>query len=128
MERYKWSKSQTQCTQVLRPQNQQHVLLVRNNNMAKQLQYVFDQYRIDIMGLQEVCINWSKFKSSQTLALLLRHGSEAIRSAVSSDKNEELKNLGRYQRGGMSTIIRVQLAGFVVDSGVDSMGLGHWLW
>jgi len=77
---------------------------LRNNYKAERLKYLFEQYGIDTMGLQEVCINWSKFKSSQTLALLLRHGPEAIRSVTSFNKNE-IKNMGKYKRGGTSTII-----------------------
>ena len=97
------------------------------NYKAERLKYIFEQYGIDTMGLQEVCINWSKFKSSQTLASLLRHGPERIRSVASYNKTE-LENQGRHQRGGTSTIIRDQLAGFVVDSGVDATGLGRYSW
>ena len=47
---------------------------LKHNYKAERLKYLFEQYGIDTMGLQEVCINWIKFKSSQTLASLLRHG------------------------------------------------------
>ena len=67
-----------------------------HNYKAERLKYVFEQYGIDTMGLQEVCINWSKFKSSQTLASLLRHGPERIRSVASFNKTE-LENMGRHQ-------------------------------
>ena len=100
---------------------------LRHNYKAERLKYLFAQYGIDTMGLQEVCINWSMFKSSQTLASLLRHGPEAIRSVASYNTNE-IKNMGKHQRGGTSTVIRDQLAAFVVDSGVDATGLGRWSW
>ena len=45
-----------------------------NNYKAERLKYVFQQYGIDSAGLQEVCINWSPFKLSQTTASLLRDG------------------------------------------------------
>ena len=77
---------------------------LQNNFNAERLKDLFEQYGINTMGLQEVCINWSKFKSSaQTLASLLRHGPEAIRSVASFNKNE-VKNMGNYQQGGTSTI------------------------
>ena len=79
------------------------------------------------MGLQEVCINWKNFKASQTMASLLRHGAEPIRSVASQNKAEG-ENLGNKQRGGTSTVIKDSLAAYVKDSGVDHTGLGRWSW
>ena len=63
----------------------------------------------------------------QTHALLLRHGPEAITRPVASFEKNEIKNIGRHQRGGTSAIIWDQLAGFVLDSGVDPTGSGKHL-
>ena len=99
------------------------------NYKAERLKYVFEQHGIDTMGLQEVCINWKAFKASQTLASLLRSGHESMRSTASHNKrDEEIKNIGRKQRGGTAVIMKERLAAFVVDSGVDHTDLGRWSW
>ena len=89
---------------------------LRNNYRAEILKYVFRQYGIDLAGFH-VCINWSAFKPSQTLASLLCGGAEPIRSVASHSKRET-RNIGRRQRGGTATILRDQLAAFVKDSDV----------
>ena len=68
------------------------------------------------MGLQETCINWSEFKTSRTLASLLRNGADPIRS-VHSYNTIETENIGYKQRGGTATVLYGQLAGKVIDSG-----------
>ena len=49
---------------------------------------------------------------------------------VISNNNNESKpnNIGRHQRGGIATIIREQLAAFIIGSGVDHIELGRWSW
>ena len=98
-----------------------------NNYKANRLKHVFQQYGVDSCGLQEVCLNWSAFKPSQTLATLLRNGAEQIRSVAAHYKPER-PSLARTQRGGTATIIRNELAGYVRDSGVDWRNLGRWSW
>ena len=75
---------------------------------------------MDITG-QEVCINWSDFKASQTIASILNQ-------SVASHNERETKNVGRYERGGTATILQDQLAAFIIDSGNDYTGLGRWYW
>ena len=45
---------------------------LKDNYKAKWLEFIFKKYGVDITGLQEVCINWSDFNLSQTLASILR--------------------------------------------------------
>jgi hypothetical protein len=99
----------------------------RDNYKADRLKFILEKYGVDAVGLQEVCINWSEFKASQTVASILRVKAEKIRS-VASHNERETKNIGRYQRGGTATILRDQLAAFVVDQGNDHTGLGRWSW
>ena len=42
-----------------------------NNYKVDWLKFLLKQYNIDSIGLQEGCINWSAFKSSETLSSLL---------------------------------------------------------
>ena len=60
---------------------------------------------MDIVGLQELCINWSKLKVSQTIASILRVKTGKIRS-VSSHNERETKYIGWYKIGGTATILR----------------------
>ena len=45
---------------------------LHKNFKAEKLRFMLKSHRIDAMGLQETCINWAAFKSSKTLASLLR--------------------------------------------------------
>ena len=95
----------------------------KNNYKANRLKHVFQQYGVDSCGLQEVCLNWSAFKPSQTLTSLLRNGAEQIRSVAAHYKPER-PSLARSQREGTATIIRDELAGYVKDPGMDWRDLG----
>ena len=101
----------------------------KGNYKAERLKYLFKQYDIDSIGLQEVCINWSALKPSETLAALLRDPSVPLRS-VSSHNTLQSKNCGRTQRGGTATILRDRLASYVKTDGTgqDPTGLGRWSW
>jgi len=72
---------------------------LKYNYKAKRLKFIFEKYGVDIAGLQEVYINWSKFKASQIIASILRVKTEKIR-LVASHNERETKNIGRYQREG----------------------------
>ena len=49
---------------------------LKDNYKAEWLRFIFKKYVVNIAGLQEVCINWGNFKSSQTLASILRAKAE----------------------------------------------------
>ena len=99
----------------------------KNNFKAERLKYILHKYKIDGMGLQEVCINWSNFPNSFTVASLLRSNVENCRSVDSHNKLEPNKS-GNKQRGGTSTLLRDQLSTYVKKTGKDHTGLGRWSW
>ena len=41
---------------------------------------------------------------------------------MASSNKQETDNIGRYQKGGITTIIQEQLASFVTESSVDHTG------
>ena len=43
----------------------------RDNYKADRLKFIFEKYGVDTAGLQEVYINWSGLKASQTIASIL---------------------------------------------------------
>ena len=99
----------------------------QNNPKADHLKFILKHYQIDGLGLQEPCINWCAFKSSITLASLLRDGTTPIKS-VHSHNLHETDNIGRKQRGGTATLLRDELAARVIDRGWDETRLGRWSW
>ena len=90
----------------------------QSNYKRERLEFIFDKYKIDTMGLQEVCVNWTNFKPSQSMASMLRKGDEPIKSVVLQNKTEG-KGVGDKQRGGTSTIIKDSLSTYVKTSGMD---------
>ena len=100
---------------------------LRHNHKADRLKFLMERLKIDVVGLQEVCVNWSVFKASQNIGALLRRGDEPIRSVASHNRLEQT-NAGRAQRGGTATIVHDLIAPFVKNSNVDHTKLGRWSW
>ena len=99
------------------------------NYKTEQLRFMLKMHKVDAMGLQESCINWSAFKSSKTLALLLRQGVNNIRSVHSKNtRPEEVENVDCNQRRGTSTMLCGKLFNHYKDLGKDHTGLGRWSW
>ena len=99
----------------------------RKNHKADRLKSILDKYQLDAVNLQEVCINWARYKSSDTLAALLRSCHEPLRNVRSYNKHES-DNIGTVQRGGTATILRGPLSQFVKDQGNYPTMLGRWSW
>ena len=98
----------------------------RKNHKADRLKSILDKYQLDAVGLQEVCINWARYKSSDTLAVLLRSCYEPLKNVRSYNEHES-DNIGTVQRGGTATILRGPLLQFVKDQGKGPIKLGRWL-
>ena len=77
----------------------------RYNYKAKRLRWAMFNYKIESMGIQEVGVNWRNFKTSNTLASLLRQGSNPIRS-VNSFSRLDTKNIDNTQRGSIATVTK----------------------
>ena len=77
----------------------------RFNHKADRLREVISRYHLDVVGIQEVKVNWDEFKASNTLGALLRKGSEPIRSKQLYNKHKT-KNIGKLQRGGTATVLQ----------------------
>ena len=55
----------------------------KNSNKAARLRHIIQEYGVDSVGLQEVCVNWEKLPPSKSLAESLREKVESIRSIAS---------------------------------------------
>ena len=69
------------------------------NVKVQRLRYIIGQYLLDCIGCQEVCINWAKYRPSETLAALIRDGNTELRSVYSYNRHEG-DNKSNQQRGG----------------------------
>ena len=65
---------------------------LRDNYKAERLKCLLKKYSIDTAGFQEVCINWSALKPSQTMASLL--GYEDSLCLFHFHNTREVKNVG----------------------------------
>ena len=97
------------------------------NPKADRLRQLIPKYKIDVLGMQETCVNWSEFKPSNTVASLLRSRDVPIRSTHSYNKHES-DNIGLVQRGGTVTLTNDSVSTYVKDSGSDHTMLGRWSW
>ena len=61
---------------------------LEGNYKAERPEFIFEKHRVDIAGLQEVCINWSDLRSSQTLASILSIKAKTNRSVASHNERE----------------------------------------
>ena len=100
---------------------------LQQNHKAELLKLLLKRYNVECLGLQETCINWSKFKASQTVASILQVGKTPIRSVQSYDRYET-DNIGYTQRGGTATVLQDKLDRYFKDLGKDETGLGMWSW
>ena len=97
----------------------------KSSNKAARLRYIVQEYGVDSVGLQEVCVNWAKLPPSKSLAEALREKVETIRSIASHNKAEgKAKGVGQTQRGGTALVMKEELTPYIKDSGVDPSGLG----
>ena len=97
------------------------------NYKAERLKWAMLKYRLDSVGIQEVCVNWKSYKTPITLESLLRNGSDPIRLRKSFN-TWETENIGYSQRGGTATVLQGALSKYVKDSNVNHTGLGRWSW
>ena len=103
----------------------------RGNCKADRLRQLISQYQLDAVGIQEVCVNWGKYKTSNRLAALLcRVGYNPIRSVQSHNTLKSSTMIGKVQRGDTETVLQGLFSKFVKktgkSTGTDHTGLGQW--
>ena len=82
--------------------------------------------QIDIIGLQEININWYKCKNKDRFGERMRSPAwEYIRYSVAHNKHDPQH---RHQFGGCITAGIDQITHRVSGSGADDRGLGRWSW
>ena len=76
----------------------------RFNYKVDRIREVIDRYHLDVLGFQEVCVNWHNV-TLHTLPSLLIKGLDPIR-AVNSFNRLETENIGNVERGGTATMLQ----------------------
>ena len=81
---------------------------------------------VDIMGVSEIGVNWSKVHNSHTIWERTKKWFRTRRIRVSCNTTQTIT--GRLQQGGTATLIAGEVAHRVKKSGFDDTGLGRWSW
>ena len=82
---------------------------------------------VDVIGLAETNVNWSKITTSNTLWERTKAWFETRKIAVSYNTHDCIGKR-RCQQGGTATITQSKVAHRHRDNGFDSTGLGRWSW
>ena len=82
--------------------------------------------QIDIIGIQEVNINWKKCRGKYSLGERMKTPSwEYVRTSGSYNKHDTDT---MSQWGGTLTVCKDQMTHYVAGTGGDERGLGRWSW
>ena len=81
---------------------------------------------VDVMGISEVGVNWSKVHNAHTLWERTKKWFHTRRIGVSYNTTQTIT--GRLQQGGTATIVANEVAHRVKTTGFDDSGLGRWSW
>ena len=88
----------------------------------ERLKWAISNYRLNSVGIQEVCVNWNGYKSPNSLK-----GSDPI-WVQKSFNTIETENIGYSQRGRTATVLNGALSKYIKDANVNHTGLGRWSW
>ena len=82
---------------------------------------------VDVMGLSETNVNWSKVCAKDTLWERTQNWFEH-RSIAVSYNTKDTTGKRRSQQGGTATLLRNKMAHKHKKNGYDTSGLGRWSW
>ena len=106
--------------------NIQGLGLTPGNSKEDELKEWMANRDLDIVGLQELNVNWNKCKNKARFCERFRSPAwEYIRYSVAHNKHDRTY---RHQYGGCATIGLNQITHRVAGSGADERGLGRWSW
>ena len=106
--------------------NIQGLGLTPGNSKEDELKEWMVNRDLDIVGLQELNVNWNKCKHKARFCERFRSPAwEYIRDSVAHNKHDRKH---RHYYGGCATIGINQVTHRVAGSGADERGLGRWSW
>ena len=100
--------------------------VVPGNDKEDELKNWIVKKEIDIVGIQEVNINWKNCRGKHSLAERMKTPAwEFVKTAKAYNKHDIAT---RSQCGGTMMICRDQITHQMVGSGADEKGIGRWSW
>ena len=96
----------------------------RSNEKAMELKHYLRTIEADLFGGCEANLNWKRVPPENRLNELFRT-ENALKTKEAFNTHEDS---GRYQQGGTFMLAFGEMATRVVETGVDSSGLGRWTW
>ena len=93
---------------------------------SEDIRKYMDTAKVDVMGISEVGVNWSKVHNVHTIWERTKRWFHTRRIGVSYNTTEAIS--GRLQQGGTATIVTNEVAHRVKTTGFDESGLGRWSW
>ena len=99
----------------------------KKSSKSEDIRVFMSQNKIDVMGLAETNVNWSKVANSNTLWERTKTWFETRKISVAYNTHDKLGKR-RQQQGGTATIAQSKVSHRHKDNGFDSSGLGRWSW
>ena len=95
------------------------------NRKAAQLQWLVRKYDVQIVGLGEIGVNWSKCRHKKRLLTLLPEIERSARSSTSHNSRQQERH-GIKQQGGVGMIVLNDLLPYYKKGNKDFRHLGRW--
>ena len=84
-----------------------------------------DECSVDVMGLVETNVNWSKLRARDTLWDRTKTWFEHRAIPVAYNTKDGV-SASKRQQGGTATLLKYKIAYKLKDTGFDPSGLGRW--
>ena len=118
----------TKSNDCLRLMSQNINGLGQDSNSIKEqgLKKFIEEYKIDVMAIQQVNVCWSKVSYNNKIWERFRRWRQSHNLSVAYDMVD--KNTKPHQTGGVATISTGKISHTWVSSGYDDRKLGRWSW
>ena len=123
---YKLGKKKSNTTRICLV-NINGVGMKKNSKKSEEVRMFMEEHSVDVMGLAETNVKWSKVRASDTLWDRTKSWFEHRALAVSYNMKDGVSTTKR-QQGGTATILKDKIAHKMRDTGFDDSGLGRWSW
>ena len=91
-----------------------------------ELQNFLLDYSVDVLCMSELNVAWHNLPEAQQLVHTVRPWFHSVYCKVASFRDPDLSST--FQRGGVAILVRDSHTGRICGSGIDSSGLGRWVW
>ena len=101
--------------------------MYKKSEKSEDIRQFMTKKKVDVMGLAETNVNWSRVRTSDTLWERTRTWHEHRIISISYNTKDTVGK-SRKQQGGTATILKDNIAHRHTGSGFDELGLGRWSW